>query len=116
MTELVVVVCDRGRLRDTVSYALREGRDAGRERPVAVRVLVPVGPGADGLARPAAEVLTEAVLTACTAGEARAEREPFAPGAGAGEASAPETPGEEPPQGGRTENDDGDGLQGTGAD
>lgn len=61
MSDLVTVVGDRGRLRDTVRYTVREGRDAAQERPVTVRFLVPVGAGPDALARPTAQALCDRV-------------------------------------------------------
>jgi len=54
---LVAVVGDRGRLRDSVRYALREGRDAAQERPVTARFVVTVGDGPDDLPGPAADAL-----------------------------------------------------------
>jgi multicomponent Na+:H+ antiporter subunit E len=64
LSELVAVVGDRGRLRDSVRYILREGRDAAQEGSVTARFLVPVGDGADALPRPAAEALVERVREA----------------------------------------------------
>ena len=61
MTEMAVLVSDRGRLADTVSYALREGRDVAQERTTVVRFLVPVGAGPDALPLPAARALLERV-------------------------------------------------------
>jgi multicomponent Na+:H+ antiporter subunit E len=68
VTTLVAVVSDRGRLRDTVSYVLREARDATRFEPVTVRFLVPTD-GPDGLQRPAARALADRIADL-------AEREP----------------------------------------
>jgi multicomponent Na+:H+ antiporter subunit E len=61
VTETAVLVSDRGRLADTVSYALREGRDVAQERTTVVRFLVPVGAGPDALPLPAARALLERV-------------------------------------------------------
>jgi len=44
MTDLVAVVGNSGRLRDTVTYVLREAREAAQYEPVPVRFLVPVEP------------------------------------------------------------------------
>jgi multicomponent Na+:H+ antiporter subunit E len=57
MEELIAVVGDRGRLRDTVRYVLQEAREAAQYEPVPVRFLVPVGTGPDCLPRPAATAL-----------------------------------------------------------
>lgn len=61
MSDLVVVVGERGRLRDYVGYAVREGRDAAQEHAVTARFLVPVGEGGDALQRPAAAALVDRV-------------------------------------------------------
>jgi multicomponent Na+:H+ antiporter subunit E len=61
VADLVAVVGDHGRLRDTVEYVVREGRDAAQDRDVRVRLLVPVGDGPDSLPRPAGAALTERV-------------------------------------------------------
>jgi len=63
MTELVAVVGDRGRLRDTVRYVLQEARDADQYESVSVGFLIPVGIGPDALPRPAAEALATRVRT-----------------------------------------------------
>ncbi|MDS0282659.1 Na+/H+ antiporter subunit E [Haloarcula onubensis] len=67
MTELVGVVGDRGRLRDTVQYVLQEAREAAQYEPIPVRFLIPVGSGHDGLPRPAAEALATRVETVADA-------------------------------------------------
>jgi multicomponent Na+:H+ antiporter subunit E len=61
VSTLVAVVSDRGRPPDTVSYVLREARDAAGFEPVTVRFLVPVGDGPDGLRRPAASALADRI-------------------------------------------------------
>ncbi|MFC7226082.1 Na+/H+ antiporter subunit E [Salinirubellus salinus] len=61
MSDLVVVVGERGRLRDYVRYAVREGRDAAQETTVTARFVVPVGRGGDTLPRPTAATLAERV-------------------------------------------------------
>jgi multicomponent Na+:H+ antiporter subunit E len=61
MTDLVAVVGNRGRLRDTVAYVLREAREAAQYEPVPVRFLVPVGEGPDGLATAEADALAARV-------------------------------------------------------
>jgi multicomponent Na+:H+ antiporter subunit E len=61
VSDLVVVVGQRGRLRDYVRYAVREGRDAAQEGTVHARFLVPTGTGGDTLPRPAAAALADRV-------------------------------------------------------
>jgi multicomponent Na+:H+ antiporter subunit E len=61
VSDFLVVVGQRGRLRDYLRYAVREGRDAAQEGTVTARFLVPAGTGGDTLRRPAARILAERV-------------------------------------------------------
>jgi multicomponent Na+:H+ antiporter subunit E len=51
VTDLLAIVTDRGRVRDVVTYALREARDATDPTTPTVRFLVPVGRGGDTVPR-----------------------------------------------------------------
>jgi len=63
VSRLVAVVGRGGRVRDTVRYALREGRDAAQDAPGTVAFLVPVGDGPDCMRPPAAAALADRVRT-----------------------------------------------------
>jgi hypothetical protein len=61
MKTIVAVVSDRGRVSDTVEYAVREARDSTGAAPLSVLFLVPVGDGLDALPEAKAEALSARV-------------------------------------------------------
>ncbi|WP_440991859.1 Na+/H+ antiporter subunit E [Haloarchaeobius baliensis] len=69
MTTLVVVLTDRGRIVDTVEYAVREAREAVSGTQPTVRFVVPAGEGTDALPWPTATDLAARVRTVLADGE-----------------------------------------------
>lgn len=61
MTDLVAVLTDRGRVRDVVSYALREARDADDATETTVRFSIPVGRTGDAVPSATGETLAERI-------------------------------------------------------